>query len=415
MLNDLPLEILEETIALLEKYQEMRGWKKKARENQKPPSGIWRIWLVLAGRGFGKTRMGAETVHEWALGAPKQRLCLLGQDLNETRRTMVEGESGVLNTGEIKPEYISSQRKLIWPNGSQAFLFSADAYEQLRGPQFHAAWVDELAKFPHAKPAWDQLMMGLRLGKNPRVMVTTTPRPIPLLNTLLARPDVQVTRGTTWDNAANLPPGYLEELRQQYGDTVLGLQELDGHMVESAGGLWKPETVLAARRPRPFCRSDYICLVVALDPAVSYGEGSAETGILVVGKTHDNQIHVIDDQSGRLSPTAWIGRAVSLFERYQATRLVAEVNNGGDLIEALLRTMGSTVPYEAVRAAKGKTARAEPIAALYEQGHVAHIRPFPELEAQLLAGGHGGSDRMDALVWGVHSAWKTSETRIWMV
>jgi len=313
-------------------------WEQQARPTQKIPSGSWRIWLILAGRGFGKTRTGSETIRQWIQSGVAKRVCLLGQNLPEVRRTMIEGESGLLSvhTHKNRPTYWPSQRKLVWPNGGQAFAFSADAYEQLRGPQFDAAWIDELAKFPHAQEVWDQLMFGLRLGSNPRIIITTTPKPTRLIQTLLERDDVIVTRGSTWDNAENLPASYLESLKKTYANTPLEQQEIEGQLINlDSETLWSPALIAQARGL--FCQkpTSYWMCVVAIDPAVTSHEKSAETGIMVIGMTDEGLIHVIRDESCRASPEIWMKKAVDLYHEMQADWLVAEMNHGNPKIIAL--------------------------------------------------------------------------------
>ena len=372
-------------------------WSKNARPEQRVPPGDWRIWLILAGRGFGKTRMGSETIRQWVQEKRYQRICLLGDCSDDVRKVMIEGASGLL---AISPPweglvYEPSKRQLTWPSGAIAMGYSASAPQQLRGPQFDAAWIDELAKFEQDQDAWDQLMMGLRLGHNPRVIITTTPRPTPLIKQLLQRPDVVVTRGTTWDNARNLPKTYVDMLQSRYAGTALGAQELDGLVVENQGeGLWKADMIVHQKHPKHLMR-----IVVAIDPAVSNGENSAETGIIVAGMDDAGMGYVLEDLSGRFSATQWMHKAVEAYNRHGADRIIAEVNNGGDIVGHLLHSLFPNVPYHGVHATRSKNARAEPIAALYEQKRVVHCDYFHELEQQMIRLSRPLSDRMDALVW----------------
>lgn len=375
-------------------------WLKRARPNQIEPVGEeWRFWLIMAGRGFGKTRTGAETIRSWVSRGLARRICLLGRTREDVRRIMIEGESGLLSVHSTKeaPHYSSSLNQLRWPCGALAIGYSADAPHQLRGPQFDSAWIDELAKFPYPQETWDQLMFALRLGKNPRAVITTTPRPITLLKNLSMRPDVVVTRGSTFDNSANLSIRYVEELKKHYSGTQLGEQEIEGKLVEhTQGALWKSGWISYAAPQEPLVR-----VVVAIDPAVTVGGKSDETGIVVASSVGE-KFYILDDASGHFSPTQWIHTAATMFEKYHADRIVAEVNNGGDLVESLLRASYPSVPYRAVRATRGKYVRAEPIAALYEKGRVIHAQPFPLLEAQLLSytpASSSSPDRLDALVW----------------
>ncbi len=382
-------------------HHDVWQWDKNARPEQKVPPGDWRIWLILAGRGFGKTRTGAETIRQWVHEKRCRRICLLGDHGDDVRKVMIEGASGLL---AVSPPheglvYEPSKRQLTWPCGAVAMGYSASAPQQLRGPQFDAAWVDELAKFDQDQEAWDQLMMGLRLGINPRVIVTTTPRPTALMKQLLTRCDVVVTRGTTWDNASNLPKNYTEMLQSRYAGTALGAQELDGLMLENQGnGLWQQGMIVHGPTPKELVR-----IVVAIDPAVSAHETSAETGIIVAGRDEAGMGYVLEDLSGRFSATQWVHKAVEAYQRHRADRVIAEVNNGGDMVRQVLHSLFPNVPYSPVYATRSKNARAEPIAALYEQKRIIHCAYFHQLEHQMMQHSRTLSDRMDALVWALHA------------
>jgi predicted phage terminase large subunit-like protein len=377
-------------------------WKLWARPSQLPPERDWRIWLLLAGRGFGKTRSGAEFVREEVRRGAGKRVALVAPTAADARDVMVEGESGLLAISPAKerPLYEPSKRRLTWPNGAIATLFSADEPERLRGPQFDLAWCDELAAWRYPM-AWDMLMMGLRLGANPRVVATTTPKPVPLIRALLATPDCVVTRGSTKDNADNLAPAFLKAILAQYEGTRLGRQEIEAELLEDVpGALWTRDAIERARvAALPALRR----VVVAIDPAASSAEGADETGIVVAGLGEDGHGYVLDDRSGRLRPHDWAARAIAAFHAHRADRIVAEVNNGGEMVEATLRMLDASVPYKPVHASRGKMLRAEPVAALYEQGRVHHLGAFPALEDQMcvFAGAAGGAspDRLDALVW----------------
>lgn len=375
-------------------------WEHHARPEQRLPEGDWRIWLILAGRGFGKTRTGAEAIRHLVRHQGYKRICLLGNSIEEVRTVMVQGISGLLSVSapEDGISYNPSQRCISWSNGAKAFTYSAQSYEQLRGPQFDLAWIDELAKFSHAQQAWDQLMMGLRLGQNPRVIITTTPRSIDLIHQLLERSDVHITRGTTFDNRDNLSVAYLKEMEITYGNTRLGAQELEGKVIPmDEGGLWHKGMIKYGKAP-----SDFKRIVVAIDPAVSCTKRSDETGIIVVGCDHLGQGYVLADMSGKMTPTQWIERAIYAYHHYHADRIIAEINNGGDVVMHLLHTLFPHIPYRGVRATRGKIVRAEPIAALYEQGKITHCDYFSALEHQMIAPFSGQSpDRLDALVWGL--------------
>ncbi|MGD9614221.1 MAG: DNA-packaging protein [Alphaproteobacteria bacterium] len=388
----------------------LHDWRFWARSNQLPPAGEWRVWLLLAGRGFGKTRTGAELVRARAISGSARRIAFVAPTASDARDVMVEGESGVLSISppRERPRYEPSKRRLTWPNGAVATLFSADQPERLRGPQHDLAWCDELAAWRYPE-AWDMLMLGLRLGRDPRAVVTTTPRPTSLVRTLLADPTVVVTRGRTAENRDNLAPAFLEQIIRRYRGTRLGRQELDGEILEDVpGALWSRAIIEAARAS---AAPELARIVVAIDPAAASGEQADETGIIVAGADAGGQGHVLADASGRYAPAEWARAAITAYRAHAADRVVAEVNNGGEMVEATLRMIDPNVPFRAVRAARGKTARAEPVAALYEQGRVRHVGAFPQLEDQMCAfvpgvrggfdrGATGGSpDRVDALVW----------------
>lgn len=384
-------------------------WQRQARPNQLPPEGDWRIWLIIAGRGFGKTRTGAETIRMWVEKNRYHRIALIGGSVDEVRDVMVEGESGLLN---IYPEYERplfepSKRKITWANGTVAHLYGANHYEKLRGPQFDLAWVDELAKFRYSEETWNQLMLGLRLGNDPRCLVTTTPRPQKLLQNLLESPDSAVTRGTTFDNEANLAPTFLKQILKQFDGTSLGAQELYAEILtERQGALWQ-RSMIHYQQPATSEDGQYLFrrIVIAIDPATTHHQESDETGMVVAALGEDNQAYILEDLSGRYSPADWGRRAIEAYWRYKADRVVAEVNKGGDMVERILRSIDPSVSYKAVRATRGKATRAEPIAALYEQNRVYHIRPLTTLETQLcdyIPGVTSKSpDRLDALVWGL--------------
>jgi predicted phage terminase large subunit-like protein len=389
-------------------------WRVWARPSQLPPAklvngGDWRVWLLLAGRGFGKTRSGAEWVRTAVASGAAQRIALVAPTARDARLVMVEGESGLLSIAPDgqRPVFEPSKHQLVWPSGAMATLFSADEPDRLRGPQFDAAWCDELAAWRYPQ-AWDMLMMGLRLGTQPRAVVTTTPKPVKLIRALLASPDCVVTRGTTRDNARNLAPGFLAAMLKQYAGTRLGRQELEAELLDDMpGALWSRDAIERARVD-PLIKDGAPSLkrvVVAIDPAASAGADSDETGIVVAARGQDGQGYVLDDLSGRFSPHDWAARALDAYRAHRADRIVAEINNGGAMVEATLRVLDAGVSYKGVHASRGKLARAEPVAALYEQGRVHHVGAFPALEDQMCAftGGPlayaGSPDRVDALVW----------------
>jgi phage terminase large subunit-like protein len=382
-------------------------WKFWARPGQIAPLSDWAVWLIVAGRGFGKTRTGAEYVRGWAERDGAARIALVGATHADTRGVMVEGESGLLAIAPRgkRPVYEPSRRRVIWPNGAQAFLYSAEEPDALRGPQHHFAWGDELCKWAHARDTWDNLRMGLRLGARPRVVATTTPRPMPLLKALLADPGVAVTRGSTRDNVLNLPGAFLAAMEAAYAGTRLGRQELGGELIEDAeGALWTRSLIEGCRVAAAPGLSR---VVVAVDPPAG-GRDADACGIVVAGKGHDGRAYVVADASvGGLSPEGWARAVAAAAARYDADRVIAEANNGGDMVHAVLRSVEAALPVRLVRASHGKVTRAEPVAALYEAGRVAHVGAFPLLEDEmcgLIAGGaYAGPgrspDRADALVW----------------
>lgn len=379
---------------------EVDAWDILARPNQREPLGDWRIWLILAGRGFGKTRTGAQTVRKWALSGRYGRLCLVANSFDDARRIMIEGESGILSIS--KPGEVTYQRasqQLAWCNGAKAWIMSAQTPNLLRGPQFDAAWVDEFAKFSRRQEVWDQLTLSLRLGKHPKMIVTTTPQPCALIKKLLERSDVVVTRGTTYENPY-LCASYIENLESSYKGTRLAAQEIQGHLLTHPG--WLTEgCVQYAPAPENLEK-----IVVAIDPAVNSEPQHAETGIIVAGRDAQGQAYILDDLSLRASPKIWLETALAAYKRNRAHSLVAEANNGGQLIESLLQTMDTQVCYTAVHALKDKKTRAQPALHLYEQGRVFHVRPFLTLESQLIGEHQTGNDRVDALVWALDALFK---------
>jgi len=390
-----------------------RHWPFWAREEQLPPPGDWRVWLICAGRGFGKTRAGAEWVCDIARRDGQARIALVGSSLGEARAVMVEGESGVLacSPPDRRPLFEPSLKRLTWPSGASAQLFSAAEPESLRGAQHSHSWCDEIAKWDNAGgralATWDNLQMGLRLGERPRLLATTTPRVVPLVRRLLGEDseEVAVTRGSTFDNGAHLPPRFLAAMRRAYGRTAMGRQELDGELLEETdGALWSRALIEQCREvlsADPMAR-----VVVGVDPPAS--ANGDECGIVVAGITDAGEAKVLADATlARPSPEKWARAVASTALAWKADRVVAEANQGGDMVESVLRAADCLMPIRLVHASRGKVARAEPVAALYEAGRVRHVGQFAHLEDQmcgLMAGGDycgpGRSpDRADALVW----------------
>ncbi len=381
-------------------------WHAQARPEQLPPAGDWAGWLIVAGRGFGKTRSGAEWTRCMVESRQAGRLALVGPTAADARDVMVEGESGILAISPAwnRPTFEPSKRRLTWPNGAIATCYSAEEPERLRGPQHDAAWCDELAAWSNRDATWNQLQFGLRLGARPRVLVTTTPKPSALLKSLIARSDFVVTRGATRDNAANLAPTFLATVEGLYAGTKIGRQELDGELIEDVeGALWSRaliESTRVARADRP----PLTRIVVAIDPAVSSGESADETGIIVAGLGEDRQGYILEDASGRYAPTEWARKAVALYQRYGADRVVAEINQGGEMVETTVRMIDPNVSFKGVHASRGKITRAEPVSALFEQGRVHMLGTFPALEDQLTSyepGARKSPDRLDAMVWAI--------------
>lgn len=399
--------------------QLLYDWLIWAREEQLPPltppgTGAWTTWVFLGGRGAGKTRAGAEWVRGVALGAPPfaarpaPRIALIAETLDQARMVMVEGVSGVLSVHprRERPQFSFARRELRWPNGAMAQIFSADDPESLRGPQFAAAWCDELAKWRYAEAAWDMLQFALRLGEAPRQLVTTTPRPSPLLKRLLADPRTVLTHARTEANAANLAPTFLSAIVGRYQGSRLGRQELDGEIIEDrSDALWSRDAIEGARVDTAPALER---IVVAVDPPVSSGASSDACGIVGAGLAADGIGYVLADATmERAHPMAWASAVVRLHHRLAADCVVAEVNQGGELVAEMLRQIEPNLPVRTVRAMRGKYLRAEPAAALYEQGRVRHVGVFPELEDQMCDFGPQGlscgrsPDRLDALVWAI--------------
>ncbi|MCZ0810696.1 MAG: DNA-packaging protein [Pseudomonadota bacterium] len=388
-----------------------------ALDHQLPPEGDWRNWLIMGGRGAGKTRAGAEWVRAQVEGAMPlepgrcRRMALVGETIDQVREVMVFGESGILacSPPDRRPDWQATRKRLVWPNGAVAQAFSAHDPEALRGPQFDGAWVDELAKWKKARATWDMLQFGLRLGDDPQVCITTTPRNVGILKELVEQESTVVTSAATEANAAYLAQSFLEEVRARYAGTRLGRQELEGVLLsEAEGALWSAPALEAARVAAP---PDLDRIVVALDPPVTGKAGSDDCGIIVAGvvtrgPVQDWRAYVLADCSvSAARPMVWAKAAIRAMEQWGADRLVAEVNQGGDLVAEVIRQVDPMVPVRAVHARRGKVARAEPVAALYEQGRVHHLRGLGALEDQMCAmtaqgfEGRGSPDRVDALVW----------------
>ena len=401
-----------------DQLEEMRwDWRIRGRPDQIPPVGEWLTWLVLAGRGFGKTRSGCEWVRSIACGesplaaGSHRRIAVVAETAADARDVLVEGESGILaiHPPDFRPLFEPSKRRITWPNGAMATLYNGTEPDQLRGPQHDAALVDELAKYDYAREAWDMLQFGLRLGNNPRQVVTTTPRPIGILKEIVASPNTIITRGTTYDNLENLAESY-RNIIARYEGTRLGRQELNAEILDDLpGALWTRDMLDKVRtREGP---PDLVRVVVAIDPSGTEGveDDGDSIGIIVAGLGVDGKGHVLADRTCKLSPASWGRRSVQAYHEFQADRIIAERNFGGAMVRHVIETTDSKVAFEEVTASRGKAVRAEPVAALYEQGRVVHHGLFSELEDQMCQFsstgyiGDGSPDRVDALVWAITS------------
>jgi phage terminase large subunit-like protein len=399
----------------------LNDWLQFAHWHQRPPDaaqggGPWRTWLILGGRGAGKTRAGAQWVRALALGEPPyahrpaRRIALIGESEHEVREVMIEGVSGLLAAHRLheRPTWIPSRRRVEWGNGAVAQAFSAEDPEGLRGSQFDAAWADELAKWRQAEATFDVLRFALRLGEQPRQVITTTPRPIALLKKLIADPSTALTRAGTNANARHLSRAFIDHVLERYAGTRVGRQEIDGEIVEDRPeALWNRAMIEACRvtAAPPLQR-----VVVAVDPPASSGKGADACGLVAAGRNEQGTVYVIADETvSGLSPAGWAARAIALWRRCEADALIVEVNQGGDMVRAVIGEADRSGPVIPVRASRGKWLRAEPVSQLYEQGRVKHAGVFPALEDEMcdfaLDGLSSGRspDRLDALVWAVSS------------
>lgn len=375
-------------------------WPIWARENQLTPKGDWFVWLILAGRGWGKTRVGAEQIRAWQEQGVS-RFALIGQTPGEVRDVMVEGESGIIATSPKwnTPKYEPSKRRLTWPNGAVATVYSGENPEVLRGPQHEKAWIDELAKFRYQQDMWDNLILGMRLGNSPQMIVTTTPRPTKLMKNLIKHPTTYVTRGTTYENKENLAQVFLDVILDKYEGTRLGRQELSAEMLDdNPGALWSREWIENNRRTIMPTLSR---IVVAIDPAATSSSTSDDTGIIVAGVDSERNGYVLEDLTTKATPDQWARIAINAYNKWNADRIIGEANNGGDMIETILKNIDANIPYKKVWASRGKATRAEPVSMLYERNKIHHIGYFAELEDELCEWepGRPSPNRLDACVW----------------
>lgn len=386
-----------------------RSWREQQRRPaQCEPEGDWRVWMIISGRGWGKTRVGCETIRHWVNTGKCREVHMIARTAKDARDTMIQGESGLLaccrfDVGNI-PEYFPSTCQVIWPSGARARVYTAETPDALRGPQCDAWWADEVASWEKPQETWDMLQMGARLGDWVRGVVTTTPRPIPLIKNLIERDSVVVTRGSSHENFDNLARSYREELLENYEGTRLGRQELHGEiLIDNPHALWTEADIEAGRVTEA---PDLVRVVVAVDPAATDNEDSDETGIVVAGRGGDGQWYVLADRSLRGSPQRWGQAVVNAYEDFNADRVIYEANQGGDMVKHVLRTVRPGLPISSVYASRGKWVRAEPVAALYEQHRVHHVGRFPDLEKQLVEWDRQmgySPDRLDALVWAISS------------
>lgn len=392
-------------------------WRFHARPKQIKPPGEWFTWLILSGRGFGKTRTGAETIREW-VGEAEQSgnypilLALISETAGDARDVMVEGESGILSCfpPDRRPHYEPSKRRITFYSEdgttviASATIFTGQEPEQLRGPQFHKAWVDELAKFQYPQDTWDNLELALRLGLNPQVIVTTTPKPLPLIIELYKDPESVVTSGSSYENMSNLAPKYVRRIIKKYEGTRLGRQELHAEILQDVeGSLW-PNEIIESNRRR--VTPQLVRITVNIDPAATSVETANETGITATGISETGHGYLLGDWSGIYSPKGWASKAIEIYKTLKADRIVAERNNGGEMVETTIHSVDENVPVKLVWAARGKHVRAEPISSFYEQNRIHHVGTFAILEQQLSfftnKGYQGGDspDRAESAIWG---------------
>ena len=393
-------------------------WRLWARPSQLPPPGDWLTWLIMTGRGWGKTRVGAETVRTWIEGGEASRIALVGRTPADVRDTMVEGESGILACcpPRQRPVYEPTKRKLTWQNGATALTFTSYEPDQLRGPQFERIWWDELQSFQYLRETWNNGQLALRLGK-PRQIITMTPRPVGVLKEIIANSTTVLTRGTTYENRANLSPAFYDQIVSRYEGTTLGQAEIYGLLLEDVpGALWTRSLLDRTRVPAVPDGVSLVRVFVGVDPP----GGVTECGIVCAGRGSDGHFYVLADRSRKATPDAWAGAVIDCYEEYSADRVVAERNFGGDMVESTIRqaakSRGRYVSFKPANASRGKTIRAQPVVAMYEQGRVHHVGSFPDLEDEQCLWVDGETrespNRLDALVWAVTELMPSTEKRV---
>jgi len=406
-LRELEPEAIQSALKLLTPAQALAflyDWDEWARPSQLYPEGKdWRYWLIKAGRGFGKTRTGAEAVKKVVYSGEAKRIALIGRTAADVRDTMIEGESGLLSVFPPwdQPVYVPSKRRVTFSNGAIATTYSAEEPDMLRGPQHDYGWCDELAAWNYPE-AWDQFLFGLRLGRNPRAVITTTPRPTPIIKDLVKDPLTIVTNGSTYENIANLAPAFVSAIIKKYEGTRLGRQEINAEILEdNPDALWQRSMLDDLRLRAVPDMVQLIEVVVGVDPAVTSKQTSDSTGIVVAAKGSDGHYYVLNDATMHDTPKKWASAAIHQFHLWEADRIIGEVNNGGDLVKEVIEAVDHQVPFRGVRASRGKVTRAEPVSALYEKGLVHHIGMFHKMEDEMCdwTPGQKSPDRMDALVW----------------
>lgn len=399
-----------------------KTWRQTARPAQLAPEGPWSVWLVLSGRGFGKTRCGIEWVHEVARKDQWAKIALVAPTAAEARKILIFGPSGIMATAQpgFRPEWHASDLSLSWPNGAHADLYSAEEPDRLRGGNFSHAYCDEYAAWQRPE-SMDNLRMGLRFTLHPKLVITTTPKPLPHIRELLTEEGIVVTRGRTWDNAANLPDDFIQQMRRKYAGTRMGKQELEGEILDEAGALWTAERLNTSRRLKA---PELMACAVGVDPSAGAKGSNDEQGIVAVGMDAEGELYVLDDATVKLSPAGWGHAAVAAALRCSPQAVVViERNCGGDMATHVVKTAAMqanvmTLQVEEVIAKHGKHVRAEPISALWEQGRAHMVGTFEDMEKELLgftSVGYGGKDspnRADAMIWAAHALLKTSEGAI---
>jgi len=416
LLNPIQIQAVLDELNPKDQSVLLYNWYLWAREKQLVPPGDWAYWVIKAGRGFGKTRTGAETVRQWKDKYPI--IHLIARTAADARDTMIEGESGILAVSPPwdRPLYEPSKRRITWNNGARATIFSAEEPDALRGPQCYAGWCDELASWKYAQDTWDNYLFGLRLGDDTKTIITTTPRYIPVLKDIINDPATIVTSGSTFENKENLSKTFFNTVIKKYDGTRLGKQEIYAELLEEVeGALWNMSMIEQYRVSE---MPELVRLVIPIDPAVTSKDTSDDTGIVPVGMDANGRLYVIEDLTGIYTPQQTMRVAVGAYDKLKADTIVAEVNNGGDYIEEMLKLIGGDIPYNSVWASRGKVTRAEPIVMLYEQGRVHHIGVLDKLEDEMTTwdakAGDKSPNRIDSLVWGLTDLMSNKiDTNVW--